>query len=194
MTDYAHSAWGHVVSYLAADAEAVSNGNEITDPATRNAVAHAHTSAEWSDTFGQTVAEELGNLKEMTSDDPLHSIKDQYTNDVGRRIAEYVENNNLPASAIDDIIMDALNNGELIVDENTDPRVANGTQPSWNGPAPNWQGSSAGRDYSGTGYGMEAVAAVAMEVPAAATVRPCHHRRPFRRTHSSLISTVTASS
>lgn len=57
------SVWGTIVNVLAMHAEALSNGNGITNGLDRNAIAHAHTSAQWAQKYGRTVAETLGELK-----------------------------------------------------------------------------------------------------------------------------------
>src|SRR5688572_27393846 len=68
--------------------------------------------------YGRDVATELGDLKEVLNPGPPNdTFKDQYNNEVGRRIAEYVRDNNLPESAIDELIMDALRNDDLIVND-----------------------------------------------------------------------------
>lgn len=145
--------WRPMVDYLARDAEALSNGNNITDPDERNAIAHAHTSAEWAKDSGRGIATVVGNLKELmsTAEERKDSNKDEYNNEVGRRIAEYADRHGLPEGAIDDLVIDALNHSELVVDEETDPRSQEpGSTPTWTGPSPDWRGASKGRDYSGT--------------------------------------------
>ena len=111
--------WGAFVDWLATDAQALSNGNGIPagDVLARNAIAHAFTSAVSASRWGSWIAEGLGDLKELvsTTNNPLDEWKDQFNNEVGRRIAEYVENNNLPTSAIDDLVIDALNNMSLLL-------------------------------------------------------------------------------
>jgi hypothetical protein len=140
------------VDCLGTDATALSAGNNLGSLAS-NAVAHAFTSARWTSWLGREKATDLGNLKEgiSTIPDPLDQWKDQYNNEVRRRISEYVEDNNLPKDAIDDLVIDALNNGDLIVDQNSDPRALNQVPASWSGPSANWQGSSLGRDYGARG-------------------------------------------
>ena len=167
-------AWGVTVEWLANDAEALSNGNAITAGGERNAVAHAHGSAEWaSSLFGTKGATWLGNMKEIPSSNPWDSYADQYNNEVGRRIAKHVKetlglSGAAADEAIDDMVIKALNDGHLITNPNPvydsqsnpnpDPRVVafdpevdgSGTEPTWTDPGAGWQIASAGRDYTGT--------------------------------------------
>lgn len=135
------SAWGYVVEYTARDATALAHGNGYdgdskADGLTRNALAHAHKSAELYYDYGEIISKTLGEAKELLpgGDDPKDKYKDEYNNEVGRRIAEYAKEHNLPKSAIDDLMMDALKDGKLIVDPEADDRVSNQTPPDWTEP------------------------------------------------------------
>jgi Ca2+-binding RTX toxin-like protein len=158
-----------VLGVIGSDADAVSNGNGIGDGGEddtkdekdkRNAIGHAITSAEIAlgpdpnilSPVGaphEQLAKILGDAKEVFSDDPADSAKDQVNNAAGRAMAKYVRNLGLTGEAaqeaIDDLVMDALNSGKLQTDKNAPP-----PEP-WTGPSSeNWQNSSSGRDYSGT--------------------------------------------
>ena len=64
--------------------------------------------------------------------DPDHyadSLKDQYNNEIGRQIAQWVKDHGYPPEAIDRAVIDAMRNGQLIVDEYSDGRL--GQHPDW---------------------------------------------------------------
>jgi len=178
-----------IVEYMGSDAEAFSDGNGITDAQARNGVAHAHVSMQIARKYGQNVANILGDFKEnadLVGTDNLDDWKDQYNNEVGRRIAQWMEENDYTENDInpntsdnytpeeldaiaDDLLKDALDSGDIITDDTTnpsDPRLtgpkdANGMPadpitgtsidpseaPSWDGPSTGWEGGSADRDY-----------------------------------------------
>ena len=72
------SAWGNFVGGLAGNAHAVAKANGVyANEDYRNAIEHAHVSAEIAYDYGETVAEALGNAKEWTSKDPEDSAKEQ---------------------------------------------------------------------------------------------------------------------
>src|SRR5690606_11469766 len=106
--------------------------------------------------YDSETAELLGDWKEQGSPgDPVDTFADQWNNEVGRRIAEYMKANNLPETALDDLIIDALNNGDLIWDRDPldpDPRIDPmddpKTAPTWTEPTPSWEGAADDRDYS----------------------------------------------
>lgn len=130
-----------VVEYMGSDAEAFSNGNGITNVHERNGVAHAHVSMQIARKYGQTVANILGDFKEdadLTGTDSLDDWKDQYNNEVGRRIAQWMEENDYTENNInpdtlenytpeeldaiaDDLLKDALDSGDIITDNTRNP-------------------------------------------------------------------------
>jgi Ca2+-binding RTX toxin-like protein len=132
-----------------ADANGLLAGSQYS-PA-RNAIGHVYTSGELNGLLGREAATNLGDynerIGELAGRSPNDSWKDQWNNEVGRRLNEWAENNGYDwYSAKGDLIMDAYNNNQLIIDEDTDPRVDLSTSPtpSWSGPSASWQGSSAG--------------------------------------------------
>ena len=157
-----------LIGYLARHADAVSNANRIVTNDSmsqeekvwinnqRNAIGHAHVSAELAHDRSPAFAEFWGNVKEIAQPgDPKDSIRDQYNNEVGRRIGRYVKQHNLPREAIDDLIIDALRTGHLVVDFLNDPRVANESEPLWSGPSDQWRGLSLGRQYGHPDWGPD---------------------------------------
>lgn len=116
----------------AANALAASHGAT----ANANTYEHAYTSAKIAYEHTVSEARVLGDAREYNSaykgdfspENPKastnfkDSYKDLWNNEVGRRIADYVKNNNLPESAINDLINDAYDNNELIRDGN-DTRI-----------------------------------------------------------------------
>jgi Ca2+-binding RTX toxin-like protein len=149
----------YLIKYLGRDASALAKGNETTlanyatlesgidDPV--NAIQHAFTSADWTWEYGRTIATHVGNYKERNGYlDPDDSFRDQYNNEVGRRITEYAKAHNLDRSSLDDLIIDALVHNHLIVDEDSDSRIGIQSMPTWTAPSEDWEGSSAGRDYT----------------------------------------------
>ncbi|MBA3512303.1 calcium-binding protein [Sphingomonas sp.] len=123
--------YSQIVADLAAEAEAIAAAHGANTNET-NAIAHAYNSAHLALSGGDTVATLLGALKEMPGlFDPNSDInKDLYNNEVGRRIAEYIELNNLDPSAVEALVLDALDSGKLVVDPNATPP----TIPDWRGP------------------------------------------------------------
>jgi hypothetical protein len=119
-----------------------------------NAIAHALSSAYLAYDHSPAVASVLGWLREYNSywhgQDPAYAwdtFKDLYNNQVGRNIADYVRSNNLTRDQIQDLVLDALTTGKLIVtheDKRIDPSFdgnpwhftlpADGTEP-WTGPS-----------------------------------------------------------
>ena len=103
--------------------------------ASTNAIAHALTSAYLAYEYPTAVATLLGSAREYRSYwlDPKRppawdTFKDLYNNQVGRNIAEYAKRNNLSRDQMQDLILDALSSGKLIVTQN-DPRI----DPSFSG-------------------------------------------------------------
>ncbi|KAB1085063.1 calcium-binding protein [Neorhizobium galegae] len=150
------STFNQVIEFIARDATALANGNGYDGPAeasTRNAIAHVHTSArlsysKWEMAGANSyIAEKLGDFKEIIPSSPADTYKDQYNNEVGRRIAEYARENDLDREDIDDLIIDALNNGHLIISL-LDPRIANELPPVWDAPSGMWEDAAAPPDYT----------------------------------------------
>ena len=133
----------------ASEALAKANGLLVLDPILRdshdqplelggantNAIAHALTSAYLAYDHSLAGAAILGEAREHRSYwlDPKRpaawdTFKDLYNNQVGRNIAEYVRRNNLSRDQIQDLILDALSSGKLIVTQK-DPRI----DPTFNG-------------------------------------------------------------
>lgn len=146
-----------IVDTLGRRADAVSDRNGETDAGNRNAIGHSYTSALLDYNNGALIAESFGDLKEAAhraaADIPALNVnyderdgwKDQWNNEVGRRIAEYAKQHGLSESALDDLIIDALNNGELIeFEEDGRINLNNPPSPTWNTPSNSWSGSSAG--------------------------------------------------
>jgi hypothetical protein len=119
-----------------------------------NAIAHALSSAYLAYDHSPAVASLLGWLREYNSywhsQDRTYAwdtFKDLYNNQVGRNIADYVRSNNLSRDEIQDLVLDALTTGKLIVtheDKRIDPSFdgnpwhfalpADGAEP-WTGPS-----------------------------------------------------------
>jgi hypothetical protein len=134
-----------------------SNGEPLElGAAGNNAIAHALSSAYLAFDHSPAVASVLGWLREYNSywhgQDPAYAwdtFKDLYNNQVGRNIADYVRSNNLSRDQIQDLVLDALTTGKLIV-THEDKRI----DPSFDGNpwhfalpdegAPPWTGPSAG--------------------------------------------------
>lgn len=155
----------------------ISNGNGIEGGWARNAISHSYTSAVLADEFGSGFAEFMGDVNEFRpNNDPVSEFHDQWNNEVGRQIAEWAEQNNIDLTSqnLDDLLIDAYNNGDLITDR-TDPRIPSDLEqnpvdpaPSWNGPSSNWQGSSQGRSgdgSQGSGYNPDGSPADSGGVP-----------------------------
>lgn len=91
----------------------------------------------FSEENAAALAEIVGNLKELPSDpgQQMDSLKDQYNNEVGRRIAEFIELNNLDPAMLDSLVIEALNSGEL-VSSTADARITKQPPetPTWSGP------------------------------------------------------------
>lgn len=159
VTIFAEAIWGFTVEFVARDATALANGNGYDgeeEASTRNAIAHAHTSANFAFSEAEMagandwIAEKLGDFKEILpgGDSAADVFKDQYNNEVGRRIAEFAQENNLGREAINDLIIDALNNGHLIISL-LDPRIENNLAPVWDSPSGAWEGAAEPPDYTG---------------------------------------------
>lgn len=134
-------------------ARAYSNGYP-TDSNPRNAIEHATFSAIIAADSSGSLAEVLGDLKETTSQDAEDIARDQWNNEVGRRIGEYAFlhqlnpefGNTSRRELIDRLIYDAMADGELIgehrlPDGTLDPRLSSHQQPTWNGPSKSWDPS-----------------------------------------------------
>jgi hypothetical protein len=137
---------------ITAASEALLNANGLrgTDPffrtddesrplplgdASTNAVAHALGSAYLAYDHSPIEAAALGWGREFKSyflhdqgNTAWDTFKDLYNNRVGRNIADYARRNNLSRDQIQDLILDALSSGKLIV-THEDPRI----DPSFNG-------------------------------------------------------------
>lgn len=109
--------------------------------ADHNAIEHCLGSAILTERYGENVAIFLGNLREDTARkyDPPDRYKDQWNNAIGRGIAVFAKKTGLPRDAL---ILDAYQNGMLIVRENEDPRVpkkiAGDPHPQYSGPSVNF--------------------------------------------------------
>ncbi|WP_298936857.1 calcium-binding protein [uncultured Ruegeria sp.] len=149
------------IEWLARDATALAAGEgydslSSSDIDHRNAIAHAHVSAGFAFGYNRNWAENVAALKErFDNSSPADQFKDEYNNEVGRRIAEWAKDNGYAESDIDDLIIDAVDNGFLIVNEDTDPRVTNQTPPNWTAPGSGWQNTAAARDYNHSIPGTE---------------------------------------
>ncbi|HEY5712622.1 MAG TPA: calcium-binding protein, partial [Allosphingosinicella sp.] len=145
---------------LARDARALANGNGVYVNSNGeahpylNAIEHTYTSAHWAYYLPRSMETSLGDLKEWLPSlyygpDERDTFRDQWNNEVGRRIAEWAYQHQLPIEAIDRLVMDALQHGDLITDVN-DPRIPppgrivgpqgemtfhpGDPNPTWNGP------------------------------------------------------------
>ena len=101
-----------------------------------NAIQHAYVSAHYAYTYPDWMVESAGDLKEWVfgkafGEAPGDTWKDQYNNEIGRQIGEWAAKAGLTEAAIDRLIIDAVRNGELKLDEAFIP----GTEPN-----PEWQG------------------------------------------------------
>jgi hypothetical protein len=103
--------------------------------ANTNAIAHTLSSAYLTYDNSAAEARTLGYAREYSQywldtkqPAPWDTFKDLYNNQVGRNIAAYALQNNLSRDQIQDLILDALSTGKLIVTQN-DPRI----DPSFNG-------------------------------------------------------------
>lgn len=110
-----------------------------------NAIAHALTSANIAYRTNRPFARFMGDLKEGAADlIPIDTMadswKDQWNNEVGRRIAGYARRHHLPASCIGPLVVDAYRQGELLNTEK-DPRVQLGQaiEPTWSMPSLDWR-------------------------------------------------------
>lgn len=102
-----------------------------------NAIEHSYVSAQVTLKYGEPAARLTGYLKEtLFPGEPLDSRRDEYNNEVGRRIAQWIELNGYDESVLDDLIMDALDSGKLVTNL-ADSRIA--SQPpqksDWTGPS-----------------------------------------------------------
>lgn len=165
-----------LMTYIAQDAISFANGNGWGGPGygqMRNAIAHAHTSGKIARKYGDLAAETIGDVKEGTSDhyEDLDEWRDQYNNEVGRDIAQWMNDNNYTEGDInpdtgekyteeeldgvfDDLLRDAIDSGALIDDVHNDPRTNVPQDPATNAPldqngnpvdpkeAPDWDGPS----------------------------------------------------
>lgn len=86
---------------------------------------------------GRGSAEFWGGLKEfLSSGDALDSARDRYNNEVGRRMADWIQLNEYDESTIDRLMLDALRSvpPRLVIDLN-DPRITSQppAEPDWTG-------------------------------------------------------------
>lgn len=168
-----------VIVFIAQDARALVLGNGSTGIGVKNAFEHTHVSAQIAFEYGRGTAELLGNLKEEATSlvgiQSRDEYKDQYNNELGRRVAEYLDNwlaqeaqqGNTYTDAekeglLDDLILDVYNSGGMIsnsLPETNDPRIKDFPEDGagfqtpendvvWTAPTEDWQGKSAPRDYS----------------------------------------------
>lgn len=164
----------YILSELAEDSEALSAGNgydaeDNTDPNWksdinhRNAIAHTHVSADWARAYGPESAKSWGDWKEdnQTPEGYADQYRDLWNNEIGRRIAEWMESQGFTEEngfskekldkIMDDLVIDALKEGQLIVDKDNDPRISTediNPQPTWSEPSNNWDGAAHPRDYN----------------------------------------------
>ncbi len=132
-----------------------SNGDRLElGAATTNAIAHALSSAYLAYDYSTAEARTLGYVREYNQywidskqPAPWDTFKDLYNNQVGRNIADYVQQHNLSRDQIQDLLLDALSTGKLIVTQQ-DPRIdpsfsgnpfnyltPGGDTAAWNGPS-----------------------------------------------------------
>ena len=99
-----------------------------------NAIEHCLGSAILAERYGTSIARFLGNVRESasTKNDPADSFKDQWNNAIGRAIAEHAKKTGADR---DRLVLDAYRDGQLIVDEHGDPRVAAGATPAYSAPS-----------------------------------------------------------
>jgi hypothetical protein len=97
--------------------------------ASTNAIAHALTSAYLAHDDSPQEAALLGGIREFKSywspskqPEAWDTFKDLYNNQVGRNIAAYARKNNLSRDQMQDLVLDALSSGKLIVARD-DPRI-----------------------------------------------------------------------
>jgi hypothetical protein len=97
--------------------------------ANTNTIAHALGSAYLAYDYSPIEAAALGFARELksywlSSERPAawDTFKDLHNNRAGRNVAEYARSNNLPRDQIQDLILDALSSGKLIVTQQ-DPRI-----------------------------------------------------------------------
>lgn len=175
MTEPNFKTW--IVEYLARHGTALAVGNGfdsegsddpdlatwIADGQARNAIIHTHVSSTWTNAFGVGYAEWLGDMKERYGQsDPTDLYKDQFNNKVGRDIGVWMATNGYTLGAYslaeledirDALVMDAFNNGYLIVDATTldgngvDSRITNELSETWTAPSEGWETASLGRNY-----------------------------------------------
>lgn len=122
------------IEYLGRNGTAFARGNGIIEFDHLNAVVHAYTSAETVFSDSRVVAEILGRLKDPNYD-TANSWRDHWNNEVGRRIAEWAMEHGYGPDALNRLMWDAYQSGELITSLE-DPRI--GTElpdPTWHGPS-----------------------------------------------------------
>jgi RTX calcium-binding nonapeptide repeat (4 copies) len=112
-----------------------SKGNPLElGSASTNAIAHTLSSAYLAYDYSKAEASALGWAREYKSywldERPAawDTFKDLYNNQVGRNISDYAKQNNLSRDQIQDLVLDALSTGKLIVTQQ-DARI----DPSFNG-------------------------------------------------------------
>lgn len=102
--------------------------NALNDSDDINAIAHTLTSGDITHKYGRTIAKLLGDFNEWMGDigsigqnketqeyNARDRFKDQWNNEVGRRMAEWAEANGYDWNKVyDDLIMDAFKNKKLI--------------------------------------------------------------------------------
>jgi Ca2+-binding RTX toxin-like protein len=127
-----------LINWMAQDARALANANGLSGDGMfdyRNAIEHSYVSAALTERYGSTAAQIFGGIKELTSDDPRDSARDQWNNEVGRRIGEWASDHQIDGLDLGDLIIEALGNGDLITDLG-DPRISSQppAEPSWEHP------------------------------------------------------------
>ncbi len=109
------------------------------------AIAHSLTSASLTYDFNRKVAKFLGDANEVQPwNHPDAEFKDQFNNEVGRRIGDYAKAHAIPKEKLDDLIVDAYKNDFLIA-KNNDSRTIHRASPLWTEPSKEWVGASKGR-------------------------------------------------
>ncbi|GAB5389758.1 MAG: hypothetical protein Alpg2KO_27260 [Alphaproteobacteria bacterium] len=117
------------VETLTRDARVLAASHDVPGYAT-NAIEHAHASARMTQMFGPRIARFLGIAREVqgaiTKGDEVDAWRDEYNNSIGRQIALYAEETGL---GIDDLVIRAWQDGQLIDRPHKDDRVQLDTRP-----------------------------------------------------------------
>lgn len=120
----AEAAYSAMVEQLALNSLAFAQGNGFTGTQKVNGITHTYVSAEVYFELGPAAAEKFGNLKEIFSDDPRDEWRDQWNNEVGRRMAKWAQDNGYGPEVLDRLILDAMNDpSNPIITDLNDPRI-----------------------------------------------------------------------